>query len=244
MHKIGFLFLILLFFQTFQLSLAQATQEEKDLYSWFDKQVGVENTRLLNGVEYVEKFRTINDKNAFFLNGAPITGSVLYEQEWFHGVQIKYNVYENLLIAQVESNLGINILQLRKENLQRFEFGQSKFININATGSVFNGINEVLLENSQLILLKKHSLKVSAKTNQQIKYYEFLPRPIKYGYAYNNVYYEFNSRRELASQFPELKELITEFFKDNNKLYKNQRDTFMVSLFKEITGRLTKVEPR
>ncbi len=240
MRNIGLLFLFFLFFHTFHISIAQPTQEEKSLYSWFDKEMGVENTRLWNGVEYVEKHRTVNVKNSFFLSGAPITGSVLYEEEWFHGVQIKYNVFENILIAQVESDLGISILQLRMENLKRFEFDQYRFININAAGSIFNGINEVLLENSQFTLLKKHSLKLTEKTNQSIKYYEFLPRPIRYGYAYKNHYYEFNSRRELASQFPELKELITQFFKNNNNLYKNQRDTFMVNLFKEITGDLTK----
>lgn len=240
MRNIGFLFLFFLFFHTSEVSLAQVTQEEKNLYSWFDKEVGVENTRLLNGVEYVEKHRTVNEKNSFFLSGAPITASVLYDGEWFHGVQIKYNVYEDILIAQVESNLGFNILQLRMENLKRFEFDQFRFININAAGSIFNGINEVLLENAQFILLKKHALKFTEKTDQPIKYYEFIPRRIKYGYAFNNVYYEFNSRRELASQFPELKELITEFFRNNNKIYKNQRDTFMVNLFKEITGHLTK----
>ncbi|QED37984.1 hypothetical protein FK178_09705 [Antarcticibacterium arcticum] len=241
MRNIGLIFLFFLF-QTFQISLAQATQEEKNLYSWFDKELGVENTRLLNGAEYVEKYRTVNEKNSFFLSGAPITGSVLYEDEWFHGVQMKYNVHENILIVQVESNLGVNIIQLRNENLQRFEFDQFRFININAPGSIFNGFNEVLLEKSQLTLLKKHSLKLTAKTDQFIQYYEFIPRRIRYGYSYNNVYYEFNSRRELASQFPELKELITDFFKNNNYLYKNQQDTFMVNLFKEITGRLSKEE--
>lgn len=239
MHNIGLLFLFFLFFHTFETSRAQATQDEKNLYSWFDKELGVENTRLLNGVEYVERHRTVNEKNSFFLSGVPITGSILYDGEWFHGVQIKYNVYENILLAQVESNLGINILQLRMENLKRFEFDQFRFININAPGSGFNGINEVLLENSQFTLLKKHSLKLSERTDQPIKYYEFLPRRIRYGYAYNDGYYEFNSRRELATQFPELKEVITYFFKNNIKLYKNQRDTFMVNLFEEITGHLT-----
>ncbi|MEP6260115.1 MAG: hypothetical protein ABJ092_00960 [Gillisia sp.] len=242
MRNCGFLFLFFLFSHTSEVALAQAIQEEKNLYSWFDKELGIENTRLLNGVEYIERHRTVNEKNSFFLSGAPITGSVLYDEEWFHGVQIKYNVYEDILIAQVESNLGINILQLRKENLKRFEFDQFRFININDAGSIFNGINEVLLENAQFILLKKHSLKLSEKTDQPIKYYEFLPRRIRYGYAYKNDYFEFNSRRELASLFPEFKELITEFFKNNNNLYKNQRDTFMVNLFTEITESLTNEE--
>jgi len=242
MRNIGLLFLYFLFLHITQVSLAQASQEEKNLYAWFDKQVGVENTRLLNGVEYVEKYRTVNEKNSFFLSGVPITASVLYDGEWFHGVQIKYNVYEDILLAQVESNLGINILQLRKENLERFEFDQFKFRNINVAGSIFNGINEVLLENEKFLLLKKHALKFTEKTDQPIKYYEFISRGIKYGYTYNDEYYEFNSRRELTSRFPELKGLITGFFKDNQNLYKNQRDTFMVNLFKEITGRLAKEE--
>ena len=242
MRNPGLLFLLLLSFHSFGVSLAQATQEEKDLYSWFDKQLGVENTRLLNGVEYVERHRTVNEKNSFFLSGAPISGSILYDGQWFHGVQIKYNVYENVLIAQVQSNLGTNILQLRNENLKRFEFDQFRFINLDAPGSVFNGINEVLLENPKITLLKKHSLKLSEKTDQPVKYFEFLPRNIRYGYAYKNEYHEINSRRELVSKFPELKELITEFFKNNKNLYKNHRDTFMVNLFKEITGHLTNEE--
>lgn len=239
MGKLVFVFL-LIFLTSFHISLAQITKEEKELLSWFDSRIGVENTRLLNGVEYIEKHRTLNENNSFFLSGAKLTGSVLYDDEWFHGLQLKYNVYEDLIIAEVTSNLGINVLQLRKEHIKRFEFPNYKFINVNAPGYTRDGINEILLENSWFTLLKKHALKLTTRTNQSIKYFEFEPRRAKYGYSYNKNYYEHNSRKQLISHFPEFKELIAVFYRENKKLYNTQRDTFMVNLFQEITANLTK----
>lgn len=223
------------------LSFCQNVQDDSELYKWFDQQISVENTRILNGVEYVEKHRSINEKNKFFVNSDASPGSVLYDGQWFPDLPIRYNVFDDLLVAQIESGLGITILHLIKDKIGRFKINNYNFINVKpglSSNSAVQGFYEILMETSQLKILKKHHKKIIEKRDRQVAYFEFENIEGHYAFFYRDTYHLLKSRRDLIAQFPKIKDEINNYYQTHSSLLRAQPDQFMIQLFKEINTKL------
>ena len=55
-----------LFFCSVYIVHSQSNDYEKDSFNWFDQLIGVDNSGLYYGIDYVEKHKTINEKHKFF----------------------------------------------------------------------------------------------------------------------------------------------------------------------------------
>lgn len=58
--------------------LAQEIRDSKLAYNWFDQVVGIENTGLFNGIEYIEQHVTINDRQKFLGSIYFTAGNLVY----------------------------------------------------------------------------------------------------------------------------------------------------------------------
>lgn len=228
---LSFLFLLIFSIDGF----SQGHDSKANIYQWFDSQVGVENTRLFNGKEYIDRHRTINIKNKFLAGGTGI-GAVLYDGQWFPNLQMRYNVFDDLLLVQLESNLGNNILELIKQKIEQFTFNGLQFINVNPiqSNSPVTGFYEILFENPQLSILKKHAKSITEKRDRQVTYFEFEPIEGHYAFGYKNIHYLLRSRNDIINVFPELKEEITSYYKDNSRMLRSRPDDFYIGLFREL----------
>lgn len=229
-------FLPFLFFSTADFYSQSA--EEKSLYLAFDQVTGPENSGLINGVAYVEQHRTINEKHKFFLSERFHSGYVEYNGQPYYDVDMKYNIHDQLLFVKVVHNLGETVLQLVKERLDAFHINGREFVNIKDPAGREAGVTgfyEVLLENSELRLLKRHSQQMSKRLGDRLVYYEFDHQKNDPVLNYDGNYYEISSRRDLFQVFPDRKKEIREYYRSNRSARKSNLDKFMTNLLRELT---------
>lgn len=235
MKKYFVLFLVL----HFSFSYGQVKNSEAIAYNWFNKVVGAENTGISNGIEYVEHHRTINEKHKFFKSFGFLPGSVVYDNQPYYNVELKYNVYDDLLIARITNSLGKTILQLHKEKIASFVIDGHEFINVPSNEGLEAGFYEILAKNEQLQLIKKHSKKQNAILDKEFVYYEFVPENVKYAFVRNGNYARIEEKEDMTQLFPGLEEEINDFYSTNNSLFNSNRELFMLNLFQEITSILS-----
>lgn len=222
---------LLLFLVCIFLSHSLTGQEAKT-YSWFDETVGLTSTGLYNGVEYIEQHRNINDNHKFFLSKEFIPGTLHYDGQPYFFHLLKYNVFDEVLLVNSRESL----FQLINDKIDGFEIGGHRFINIKAgTHQRVMGFYELLLENEQVLVLKKHSRYMNELRDRKFLHYEFKPKNNDYELRYNNEFFKISSRRDVIRIFPGLKREIREIYSSERALRKSNPDKFMIRLFKEIS---------
>lgn len=209
-----------------QLQQAQSA-DNSFVYSWFDQVVGQANTGIYNAVEYIEEHRTINEHHKFFLNEFFLPASVVYDGQPYYDVELKYNVYDDLLQVKVQHKNNPAIFQLLSEKVESFRIPDHSFINLQEQG----GFHEVLLENEELGLYKKHRKSIKKREDEQFVYYEFPSEAPHYLLRYDQDFHRINSRRDILRIFPENKRIIREFYSSARSLRKSNPDAFFQQLF-------------
>lgn len=228
--------LILLFSLHGTFCFAQSAQNESGTYIWFDKVVGAMNLQLANGIEYIEKERTINSKTKFLFSADFLPGAVVYDGQTYFNVPMKFNVYNDLVIVKLRENLKMSIFQLLNEKLDAFILKGHHFIQIEGTedNSGINGFFEVLFERPNFKLLKKYRKNRQKRLEKDFVYFEFYQADSEYIILSNNKYYEYNSKRDVFDVFPENKQKIRRFYRTYKSILKSNPELFMVNLFEEL----------
>lgn len=208
---------------------------EEQFHILFDSIMGAENSGLFNGVGYLEKHRTINENHKFFLTQDFTRGRLDYFGQPYYDVELKYNIFEELLLAKLSHSGGETILQLINEKVERFSIGTNDFINIRDRNTQnISGFYELLYDNGRFQLLKKHARQLSEKRDKSFVYYEFKERQQDYLLRVDNNFQEIDSWRDLARLFPEQRRAIRAYSRSNSGLRKSNRDTFMANLLQVI----------
>lgn len=234
MVKKYFSFLIL-FFLCLTPSLING-QEHPGLLKWFDSQIGLENSRLLNGTAYNERHRILNNKNKLFQGNAG-TGSVLYDGHWFTDLQMRYNIFDDALIVQLETTDGLKIVQLVRDKVERFTLHGSTFANFQKVkGGRIGGFYEILFEEDRITLVKKHARKINEKRDRQVSYYEFEPVDGHYAFTYQDDIYLLGNRNDLEKIFPSYRDEIRAYYRNNRSVLRSRPDSFYISLFRELVS--------
>lgn len=218
---------------TLNISLGQNANIEPQYFNWFDKEVQRKNTSLFNGVEYIELYRTINDKHKFFGTSEFQMGSLVYDGQFFDQVPLKYDLDADNLLLNVGYNYPYPILILFKSKIQSFSLQGADFIQVpeNTEALGEGGFYEVLYKEATITLLKKNTKKRFKRIRGNTLYYEFM---LEGGYAlhYDGIYYEISNKKDLIRIWPQHKEFINENF--NSALRKIDEDTFWVSFFSKL----------
>jgi len=221
---IGFSFLVSLS------SFSQTSSKEK-IYSWYDQQTGIENSILFRGMEYVETDRMINEKHKFFQTQQFQNGSLIYDGQIFYEVPIQYNVYDDLILVNLK-NEGLNsIFQLFSSKVNQFQINDHKFRFLKGNNNLnVKGFYEVINQEGQLKIFKKHLKNRMEIRDRSVAYSEFSITDPNYIFQYKDDFFELDNRRDLQGQFPNLKGEIKDYYSKYRKQYKGNPDTFMNNL--------------
>lgn len=227
----AFFSLIFLFF--LNICIGQNAKIEPEYFNWFDKEVQRKNTSLYNGVEYIELFRTINDKHKFFGNSDFQMGSLVYDGQFFDQVPLKYDLDADNLLLSVGYNYPYPILILIKSKIQSFNLQDADFVQVpedtEALGAT--GFYQVLFKEKAITLLKKNTKKRFKRIRGNTLYYEFIPEG-SYALNYEGEFYEISNKKDVLRIWPEQKAFINENF--NSSLRKINEDTFWTSFFSKL----------
>ncbi|WP_034920264.1 hypothetical protein [Gillisia sp. CAL575] len=223
----------LLIFSTFLISLSTFSQNysKEKLYSWYDQQTGIENSILFRGVEYVETDRMINEKHKFFESQKFQNGSLTYDGQLFFKVPLKYNVYDDLILVNLQNDGANTFFQLFSGKVNQFQINEHKFRFLKADNNLnIKGFYEVINQECQLKIFKKHLKNRMEIRDRSVAYTEFSVADPHYIFQFKNDFFELANRRDLLAQFPNLKGEIKNYYSKYRKQYKDNPDIFMNNL--------------
>lgn len=213
-------------------------KDEEEYYEWFDKAMGIENTALYNGIGYIEKYKVINNYHKFYKTTDFLEGSIVYDGHHYFGLEMKYDLDEDLVLLNLKKGLRIVLLQLIKNKVDSFIIDGHSFINIKDSlpnNPGISGFYEVLLENQNLKLFEKHKKKRFQKAGNNSVYYEFKSRNTTFLF-YDQQYYPLRNRKDLVKIFPEYKKEIEGLSK--KKFPKSNTRDYLITLSNRISGLL------
>nr|WP_298999057.1 hypothetical protein [uncultured Allomuricauda sp.] len=210
------------------------------LYLWFDQQIGLLNSGLYTSEEYVEEYQVINDKHRFFESPNYLTGSLWVKESPFHKVFLKYDLFEDQIIAYPKGITGASSVKLNLAKVDSFQVQNRKFIKksiVDTKSNPIDGFFEVLLKGSNYTLLKKHRKTDVRKLNRNRVYYEFKEKNT-YALEYENVFYPIKNRKDVLNVFPISKDIQRELM--SKKAGNELTDAGLRALVQEIEIHFTK----
>ena len=225
------------------LQTAAQQADERDYYNWFDDQVGIENTGLFNGIRYKELYRIKNGRHKFYKSPEFLTAHIVYDGQPYYDIPMKYDLFDDQLIISLDTDSGSSIIQLLKEEVNRFELDNKRFVHLKGIGifkskEVIDGFYEVLEEGNSLTLYKKNrKLQKKVLENKAILY-EFRTDDLYYIH-HGDLFYPIKNKNDLIKIFPERKKQINAFFSGNKYLMDTDYDLFMTQIADRIDAALT-----
>ena len=226
-----------LIYSVFFISLSCFSQNysEDKIYSWYDEQTGIENSSLFRGIEYVEADRMINEKHKFFDSQEFQKGSVTYDGQFYPNVSLQYNIYDDLLLVNLQHGQRNSFFQLIGEKVNYFQINDYKFKYLRAeNNSDIIGFYEVINEEGEFKIYKKHLKNRMQLRDKSIAYSEFTSANPDYIFHFKNDFFDLDNQRDLFSKFPDLKSEIRNFYSDNRRESRDNPDVFMKKLGDEM----------
>ncbi|AXT19909.1 hypothetical protein D7030_01960 [Flavobacteriaceae bacterium AU392] len=228
-------FIIFIFLFSTSIINSQNSFNEKQYYKWFDSIVGVGNIDLYNGVEYKEKYTTIEGNNQYFLSNYtpsqyPI-GNVVYDDQPYYDINLKYDIHNNLVVVRLLNQSGQFAFQLIPEKIKQFTIDNHLFVNMSypgnkITSAKIEGFYEVIYQNNNIALLSKHTKTKAQDLNGSFAYTKFTYQN-KLFLHYNANYFLVKSKRDFIQVFPNHKKSINSFYKEHRHLMKFNFDEFI-----------------
>ncbi len=230
-------FIIILF-----LPLTLLAQNNQNEYNWFDKQVGIENTGLFSGIEYIEFEKGINGFTKFLYPDNFSTGFISYNGQTYYDVALKYNVYDDKVIVNIGQNSGKKVFEIFAAKIDSFSIDIRKFIQIknkNLSGEIpALGFSELILDAKNLRLFKKLSKEKLSKIKNKSLFFEYKWNKPKYTLLFNDFIYEVKRKQDFIDIFPQFKTEIRQI-EINKNMAKNNPDIEVVTISNKINSLLS-----
>lgn len=241
-HKNIYIFLLL--FGLFLNIHSIHSQNINDIstYNWFDKTVNKENLDINNGTLHTNPYRTVGDDNMYYPKDKYEVGNLIYENQIYYNVSLKYDIYRDILVLQPsekEENRGINLIP---EKVQSFSIKDKNFLKIENTNTAqpefVSGYYEETKVASNFKFYIKHHKDIQKKLNDN---------GITYNFSENNLFfinlddktYSVKSKSDITKIFPKQKKEINEFYLMNRELKQSDLNQFMKNLMKYINKSLS-----
>ncbi len=232
--KLISLLLFLSLFFTVNLSGQTSTENEK-YYIWFDKIVGVENTSLFNGLRYLEEFRTLNNNHKFFSTSQFIKGNLIYDDQNYYDIDMKYDLYKDQVIVNLQGQSGNSIIELNADRIEQFTLNGITFNQVKTNNKDLKGFYAILTENNGVICYKRYRKSQKKYIQNKNIYYEFSSFN-EYVLNIPSGIYPIKSKSDFIKVFPEYKNEINNFYRKNKKLIDSNYDMFLAQLTNEVSS--------
>ncbi len=239
-YKILVLLVLLFFGNTTWSQINVLPLNLQEAYFNLDKTIGIQNTRIFTGVEYIENHRMINEKHKFFWLNEFVPMTVIYEDQPYFNVEAKYNIFDDALLVKLPSQRGATVFKLLPNRLDGFILNSIYFKNIYEGESGLSGIFQVIYESPKMQVLKKHKLSQQKISGRELVHYEFNPQSPGYYFKFRDDYYEL-SRKNLLEVLPHHKEEVREQYRKYRKQQNDKRDGALIIMFQNLSELLNDV---
>jgi len=196
----------------------------------FDHLVSIENSGLINGVEYLIPFKGFTT-HPFFDSNTGSKGEVFYNQQLYKEVTLLYDLFgDNLVLRYLNPNKTYSLIQLRKEKIDYFNLPAHRFRRYEGSASekVINateGFHEVLFDGNAISLLVKRK-KLNKVVDGRV---EYIPENLYY-FLRDNQWTLVTGKSSVYNIDKQHKEEISSFVKNNRIRVSKKKDDDLVKL--------------
>ncbi len=225
-------------FGLIQFAFSQTNNSDQAYYTAFDSIVGQVNSSLFNGKRYVDKYRSTDDNHRFFWKSKFIKGDVTYYQQPFFNIDLKYDLFEDVLITKLPGEKNFFNMVFTTEHLKQFNIQGHHFINITSVGETsFKGFAEILYKGTEIVLLKKWFKDKSDRIVGQSVVHKFDVNFI-FLVSFNGKLDVINSKSDLKKLIPDKSNEINSFYKEQKSVLKSDPDSFMKQLIIQLDNNI------
>lgn len=210
------------------------------IYESYDTLVGLENTGLFNGSEFKDAYVNTDKTFRYFDQQAFSEGTVVYNNQLYPNVLLRYDLLEDDVITKSDDKLGLFNVKLQPEAVSEFIINTHRFVQLNNTKLDFKDHNffEVGYEGDSISMYIKHSKKKREKATGSAVQYRFISHEF-YLLHYKDTYYVIKSVKDLRKAIPQKEKEIRSYYKSYQGLYKSDPAVFMSRIAKYLDGATT-----
>jgi hypothetical protein len=175
-----------------------------------------DNSMILTGSYYIES-NTGVDGDPFFINNFWNSGSIVYEGQRYDSIDIRYDIYSDLVIIKYVDKLGyVRPIQLHRSKVEEFILMDHHFIRLegDSLSTVKTGFFDLLYDGEKASVLAKRRKEISrtqSLSNLVKKYYSNDIRYIRTGHNY----YVVKGKKSLLEVLSDRKDEVKTFLKKN-----------------------------
>lgn len=177
-----------------------------------------DNALLYNGTEYINADPTIKG-DPYFLGKEILNGNLVYDNITYADVPLLYDTWNDLVISQRYNN-GV-LMTLISQKIKSFTVGNHTFIRLtnNATSnaSLVTGFYELIYDGNTQVIVKRRKQIYEANTLEK----SFV-ESTHYFIRKDGKYFAVKNKKELLGLFPDNREALKKFLKENDLNYKKE----------------------
>lgn len=221
-------------------SHAQEVNTKSEDLTFFDNLVGLESTKLYNGNRYYDLYKVSEDNHNFFNSPEYVKGNVIYDNESFYNIDLKYDALKDVLVSKLDDEKSFVNLELIKQKVKQFTINNHHFINVDyiLKSKDLSGFAEQIIANDNFTFLIKRKKEVRERIKGDKLVYIFYETNLYFLYLKGKVY-KIKSYKSLRKHFPDYEDAINVYYESNKLLAKSNTYKFMVGLSKRLDETIT-----
>jgi hypothetical protein len=185
-----------------------------------------EHLTLYNGSDHT-LYRSISGEHPYFGSDDWISGSVIFNENRYDDVELRYNLWTDKLI--LDNYSGVYAIQLNSDEVQGFKIGDHVFVRLN-NNVIQQGFYELLLNEA----IKVYARRTKALQEQvsDLKVNRFFIEKSKYYVFQNGQYFLIKGKKTIIQLFRNRKKEINQFLRQNNIIFSKDREKAIVRITK------------
>jgi hypothetical protein len=183
------------------------------------------NLSLYTGKQYNDNYGQIGD-HQFFLDDYWEQGSVVFDDQFYDSIYLKFDIYNDELLVEYFSDKGLAMtLVLQKTMISGFQLQGHTFIKlqVNSAATIKAGFYDQLVLGSNLSLYARRQKEIVRTSGSNTLKDDFVQKD-KYFLLKDDSYYPVKNRGSVVHILEDHKKEVKHFIKSNNLRFQTEKD--------------------
>jgi len=207
-------------------------QLDKEIFISSDKELSTGNTIFFRGKIHLNRDIPFNKSHRYLFDDTMHISEIKYENQEYYNNKIKYDIFQDIVIVNPVNQSEKLFVELDKNKVEYFTIENKKFVKLDLPKDNISFCEENLSTDNFIFYIKyiKKPTEILSDNGVTISY----ELRTKFIIETKKTFREVTNKKSLINIFPNLKSEINDFYKNNNKLEKENEVKFMENLMLKI----------